>query len=231
LLSLAITDAERSAAIDAAEQMHSYLEALIEERRVAPRDDLLSALMTATEDGATLSRPELLSLAATLYAAGHRTTRDLFTNGLFTLLGKPERYRAVVDGQWSTPDVVSEMLRYETPTIFVVRITSEKATIAGVTVPAGAPILIYLAAANRDPEAYEQPNEFRPGRDGPPSLSFAFGAHYCLGASLARMEAETMLNAVVVRWPNLSLAPDAAPQWQLSGPFRRLDALYVASAA
>lgn len=230
LLSVGVSEAERSDAVAAAEEMHQRLGELLDDRRTAPRDDLLSALLAAGDGGATLSSEELLSLAATLYSAGHRTTRDLFANGMAVLLGDPDRYRRVVDGRWACADVVTEMLRHETPTLYVARVTSEPAELCGVEIPAAAPVLIYLAAANRDPAAYEAPDEFRPGRDGPAPLSFAFGAHFCLGAALARAEAEVMLAAVVERWPGLVLAePDRALRWHLRGPFRGVDELVVRS--
>ena len=213
-------------AIDAAEEFHRYLDALLAERLQAPGEDLLSALLAAEEDGAKLTHPELVSLAATLYSAGHRTTRDLFTNGMATLLAAPERYRAAVDGQWSPGAIVTEFLRYETPTIFIARIAAEPTTLADTEVPAGTPALIYLGAANRDPAVYDRPEEFLPGRDGPPPLSFAFGAHYCLGASLARSEAEVMLTAVIDAWPDLQLAGSDLT-WRQRGPFRGVDRLDV----
>jgi cytochrome P450 len=228
LLSVEVSDDDRAAAVAAAERMHDRLGRLLDERRSEPRDDLLSALLAAEEGGATLSNEEMLSLAATLYSAGHRTTRDLFANGMAVLLGEPDRYRRLVEGTWPVSDVVGEMLRFETPTLYVARVTSEPTELAGVEVPGSIPVLIYLAAANRDPDAYEEPGEFRPGREGPAPLSFAFGSHYCLGAALARSEAEVMLGSVVQHWPELSLA--GAPEdlrWHLRGPFRGVDELLV----
>ena len=226
LLGVRVADDARDAAIAAAEEMHAYLGALLDERRAAPGDDLLSALLAAEEDGERLERVELLSLAATLYSAGHRTTRDLFTNGLSVLLRDPARWAAVTTGDWAVPDVVGEFLRFETPTLFVARIPYEPIELGGVGIEPFAPLLVYLAAANRDPAAYEDPDAFRPGRGGPAPLSFAFGAHYCLGASLAKAEAEVLLGALAKRAPGLALAGDL--HWHQRGPFRGLDALPVA---
>jgi cytochrome P450 len=228
LLSVEVSDDDREAAVAAAERMHERLGQLMDERRTQPRDDLLSALLAAEEGGATLSNEEMLSLAATLYSAGHRTTRDLFANGMAVLLGDPDRYRRVVEGTWPVADVFAEMLRFETPTLYVARVTSEPIELCGVELPASTPVLVYLAAANRDPQAYEDPDEFRPGREGPAPLSFAFGAHYCLGAALARSEAEVMLTAVAQRWPGLTLADRPEDlRWHLRGPFRGVDELVV----
>lgn len=227
LLGLEIDAGALERALAAADELHAYLDELIEARRREPRDDLLSALLAAEEGGARLSDAELHSLVATLYSAGHRTTRDLFTNGMSVLLGQPERYEAVVHGAWSVPETVEEVLRIETPTIFVARVAAEDLTVGGVDVPAGAIVLVYLAAANRDPAAYQDPDAFRPGRDGPGALSFAFGAHYCLGASLARSETEVLLATVAARWPGLALAEPGEPSWHLRGPFPGVDRLLV----
>lgn len=227
LLGVNTTEAELASALGAAEAFHAYLANLMEARRKQPGDDLLSALLAAEEGGERLSRAELMSLAATLYSAGHRTTRDLFANGMATLLSEPDRYARVVRGAWTTESVVAEFLRYETPTLYVARIPTEAAKVAGVEIGAWEPVLIYLAAANRDPAAYADPDEFQPGRGGPAALSFAHGAHFCLGAALAASEAEVMLRAVARRWPNLALAPGGKLHWRLRGPFRGLDSLPV----
>ena len=229
LLGLQVAPADRERAIAAAEDFHAYLSVLLDERRRRAGTDLLSALLAAEENGRRLERAELLSLAATLYSAGHRTTRDLFTNGMSVLLGEPARYRQVVEGRWSVPTVVEEFLRYETPTLFVVRIPLETVTIGGVDIGAWQPVLVLLSAANRDPAVFDEPDRFRPGRDGPSALSFAYGAHYCLGASLARAEAEVMLGAVTRRWPALGLVADRPLRWHQRGPFRGLDELLVST--
>ena len=230
LLALRTTPEQRAAAVDAAEEFHAYLGALLDRRVAEPGDDLLTALAQAEAEGERLTRPELLSLAATLYSAGHRTTRDLFANGVSLLLDDPARWQRVVDGTWSTPEVVGEFLRLETPTIYVVRVPLEPMVLGGVQVGAWEPLVVLLGAANRDPAVYEDPDEFLPGRAGPQPLSFAFGAHYCLGASLARSEAESMLGALVAAFPGLHdvAPPDERRRWHQRGPFRGLDQLLVA---
>ena len=230
LLGINVAEDAKTRAVAAAEEFHGYLGELLDERRRDLGDDLLSALLTAEENGERLRRAELLSLAATLYSAGHRTTRDLFTNGMSVLLSDTERWRSVVEGRWSVEQTVEEFLRYETPTLFVVRVPLEPVTIAGTDVGPFEPLLIFLSAANHDPAVYEAPETFVPGRNGPPALSFAYGAHYCLGASLARSEAETMLGAIVRRWPQLHLDSARELHWHLRGPFRGLDELIVVPA-
>ncbi len=229
LLGLRTSPAQRTAAVAAAEEFHAYLGDLLDARAAAPGDDLLSALLAAEAEGDRLTRPELLSLAATLYSAGHRTTRDLFANGVSVLLDDPDRWQRVVDGRWTVPDVVGEFLRFETPTLYVVRVPLEPMVLGGAEVGPWEPLVVLLGAANRDPAVYDAPDEFRPGRAGPPPLSFAFGAHYCLGASLARSEAEAMLGALVAELPGLhEPGPSAAPRpWRQRGAFRGLDHLLV----
>jgi pimeloyl-[acyl-carrier protein] synthase len=230
LLGLEVSDADRATALAASEAFHAYLGDLLDERRQAPGDDLLSALLAAEEDGHRLSRVELLSLAATLYSAGHRTTRDLLCNGMAVLLATPGLYADVVRGRWSAAAVVEESLRYVTPTLFVVRIPVAPVVLGGVTIPAWEPLLIYLAAANRDPTVFAAPDEFCPERRAPDPLSFAHGAHFCLGAALARMEARVMLETVIARWPGLVLAASATLAWRQRGTFRGLEALWVRDA-
>jgi len=229
LLGISLSDADREQALAAAEDFHAYLSALLEARRRRPGDDLLTALLAAEDNGERLERVELLSLAATLYSAGHRTTRDLFSNGLSVLLRRTGAYRRVVAGEWSAAAVVAEFLRHQTPTLFVVRVPLEPAVVGGIAIGAAQPVLVFLAAANRDPAVFADPDTFHPGREGPPPLSFAYGAHYCLGASLARAEAEIMLTALVRRWPCLGLAGEL--RWHQRGPFRGLDELVVVPAA
>lgn len=227
LLGVRVAPEKRTAAIAAAEEFHAYLGELLDERTRHPGDDLLSALLAAEAEGEKLSRVELLSLAATLYSAGHRTTRDLFTNGMSVLLSEPNRYRHVVDGRWDVPAVVDEFLRYETPTLFVARVPLAPVTIGRIEIGPWEPILVFLSAANRDPAQYDDPDTFRPGRGGGTPISFAFGAHFCLGASLARSEAEVMLASIVSRWPNLELEAPNPLRWHQRGPFRGLDELIV----
>jgi cytochrome P450 len=222
--------ARRDAAVAAAERMHATLRALLDQRRSAPRDDLLSALLAAEEDRQRLSESELLSLAATLYSAGHRTTRDSFSNGLATLLGEPALVRAIRGRALPVAAVVEEFLRFETPTHYVARMLVEPLALGGVTIPPGEPIAVVLAAANRDEQAYPDADRFDPWRwtrqpQPPPVLSFAFGPHFCLGAHLARLENELMLRTLLAVRPEVALAGPLV--WWHTGLFRGLAALPV----
>ncbi len=224
------TGAATEGAVAAAEEMHATFRDLLAARRREPADDLVSALLAAEENAQRLSESELLSLAATLYSAGHRTTRDLFSNGLAVLLGDGDLVHAAQTRELPASAVVEEFLRFETPTHYVARMLAEPMTLGGVAIPAGEPIAVMLAAANRDPAAYADAERFDPRRwlrePAPPTaLSFAFGPHFCLGASLARLEAQVMLETLLALRPKLALAGEL--RWKHSGLFRGLEALPV----
>lgn len=218
---ISVSTADRAIAVAAAEEMHAILGAEMDRRRDVPADDLLSALVRVEEDGERLSHAELMSLVATLYSAGHRTTRDLFGNGLDLILNTAIPLDGAVDAR-----VIDEITRLATPTHYVARFAVEDVEVGGVSVVAGVPIMVFLAAANRDPAVYDHPDRFDPTRSGPPALSFALGPHFCLGASLARMEVEVMLAALLERFP-AARAASAPRRWHQRGPFRGLDELFV----
>ena len=230
LLAVSVSGDEMVAALAAAEEFSGYLADLIEDRKARPADDLLTALIEAEEDGQRLRRVELISLAATLYSAGHRTTRDLFGNGVSVLARRPDVVDAIADGSLPLRAVVTEFLRFEPPTLFIGRVASGPLELAGQAIAAGEPLLLYLAAANRDPEAFDHADAFRPARyldaSTPAPLSFAFGAHYCLGASLAKMEAEVMLGSLLDRFGTVEAATDDL-EWRQRGPFRSLRELRI----
>ncbi len=231
LLGTGNDEAELARAITAAEEIHERLRDLLAERRRHPEDDLLSALLTAEEGEDRLSESELLSLAATLYSAGHRTTRDLFSNGLAALLPDRGLVEAIGSGRVSTRAVVEEFLRFETPTHLVARMLVEPMKLGDREIAPGEPIVILLAAANRDPRAYDDPDRFDPMRwaadpEPPAPLSFALGAHFCLGASLARMEVGIMLDVLFETFPGIRLSGEPL-RWHHTGVFRGLDALDV----
>ena len=226
LLSVQMPPDQLGKALDASEHFAAYAAELIAKRRAAPGDDLLTAMLQVKDGHERLSREELLSLVVTLYSAGHRTTRDLFTNGLYTLLQHTDMYAAIATDASRAAGAIEEFLRYETPTLYVARVPTENVEIAGAPVPAYTPTIILLAAANRDPLHFKDANRFDIGRDEGAPLSFAAGPHHCLGAALARMEAEVMLIAVTRRWPKLAVS-GPPPRWWSSGPFRGLTQLYV----
>lgn len=158
-----------------------------------------------------LCESERRSLVMTLFAAGHHTTRDLFTNGMTALLRHPEQLEAAREN----PSLaVEEFLRYDTPTQIVFRVAAPQAEIAGQAIPEGDMIIVGLGAANRDPARFEEPDRFDVTRRKSLPLSFAPGPHTCLGAPLARMEVAIMLETLLDRFPNMTIQDpgDAVPR-------------------
>ena len=218
LLGVSVTAEDMARGLEASERFATYVEGLLAARAAEPGDDLLSALLAEP-----LSHEELLSLVVTLYAAGHRTTRDLFSRGLVALLdaGPEQVEAAAADPKRAT----EELVRYSTPTHYVGRVLTEE--VEGI--PPWEPVMVLLAAANRDPRRWNDPERLDVTREpDPPPLSFVLGPHHCLGANLARMEVEVLLTAVLRRWPKLRLTGD--PGWWSAGPFRGVHRLPVATA-
>ena len=186
----------------AAATVRDYLAALTAERRKAPRDDLISALVAVEEEGDRLTEDELLTMAALLFAAGFETTTNLLANGLVALLCNPGQ-------EIGDPAVaVEELLRYDGPVQLVSRVAYEDVDLGGVHVDAGERIVAYLGAGNRDPERFADPQRLDLGRRDNAPLSFGGGIHYCLGAPLARLEAQIAFPALRARHPSLSLSGD-----------------------
>jgi hypothetical protein len=178
----------------------------IEQRRVTPHDDLLADLVSVRDQGDQLSSNELVAMAVNLLFAGHDTTRGFLSIGLATLLAHPAAMAELVEHPALIPAAVEELLRFEAPTLGSLRAAQTEREIAGVPVRAGEPINLLAIAANRDPAAFDDPDRFDIHRRGPRSLSFGLGVHFCLGAALARAEAEESLSVVLERFASIRLA-------------------------
>ena len=190
----------------------NYLNGLIEERRARPADDMLSALIAVEEEGERLRHDELLIMIILLFVAGHETTQNLIGNGLLALFRHPDQLAALQADPSLVKNAVEEMLRYDPPVQLTGRHFTEEAEIGGVVVPRGYTALTLLAAANRDPSVFESPSSFDVARpNANRALSFGHGIHHCLGAALARMEAQSAIGALVRRFPSLALADDNPP--------------------
>lgn len=199
-----------------AEAMLERLRALIADKRACPGDDLLSALLAARDDGDRLTGHEVTSMAFLLVIAGHQTTVNLVANGLHALLAHPAQLAAVRADPSLVPALTEEALRHESPfALASLRYTTEPVTIDGTTIPAGEFVQIALAAANRDPEVFPDPDRFDITRDVSRHLAFGHGVHHCLGAPLARLQAEIAFVHVLRRFPGLRLAdPERTAEWQ-----------------
>ena len=191
----------------AAATIRDYLADLAAERRRRPADDLLSALVAAEEQGDRLTEDELLTTAALLFAAGFETTTNLLSNGLVALLANPGQIPAL---QADPAVAVEELLRYDTSVQIVVRVVYEDVELGGVSVAAGERVVAYLGAGNRDPERFTDPDRLDLSRRDNAPLSFGGGIHYCLGAPLARLEAQVAFPALLRRYPGLALAGEPA---------------------
>ncbi|KOU47520.1 cytochrome P450 family protein [Streptomyces sp. WM6378] len=217
----------------AAKAINEYLTRLLDEKRASPGDDLISALIRATddEDGDHLSGPELLGMAWLLLVAGHETTVNLISNGMLALLAHPDQLAALrADFDGLIDNAVEEMLRYDDPVeTATYRFTKEPVEIAGTLIPGGGQlVLVALADANRDPARFEDPHRFDIRRDARGHVAFGHGIHYCLGAPLARLEARIAVRTLLDRCPDLTLDIDpAAIQWRTGMLVRGPEALPV----
>ena len=185
--------------------MKDYLRTLRNLRRTDPRDDVISALAAAEEEGDRLTDDELVNTCVTLLIAGHETTTCLISSGLVTLLtqdGAAERLRR--EPELIEP-AVEELLRFETPKQRDFRLLTEDVELHGQTMRRGQIVVQLLGAANRDPRQFDDPDAFIPDRKPNRHIAFGFGIHFCLGSPLARLEALVMLGAILRRHPGIHL--------------------------
>lgn len=215
----------------AAAEMITYFSALLDARRAeaGTGDDLLSALLHAQEDGDRLSVGELISMVFLLLVAGHETTVNLIASGMLALLLDPAAGARLRADRSLLPDTIEEMLRYTSPVNHATpRFTTEPTRIAGTDIPAGEIVLAVLSSANRDPSRFTTPESFNIQRDPGGQLAFGHGIHYCLGAPLARLEAEVAFAGLLDRFPEMTLAvPPSQLRWRPSTLIRGLEALPV----
>ncbi|WP_322749883.1 MULTISPECIES: cytochrome P450 [unclassified Frankia] len=197
----------------AGQEVVAYLHALIGQRRAHPTDDLLSMLVGVEEQGEVLTAAEVLGICVLLLVAGMETSINLIGNGMIALLRNPDQLALLRERPELTPAAVEEMLRYDTPTQFTMRVALTETTVAGHTFARGDGVIVLMASAGRDPAVFTDPDRFDITRyAAAPAprrhLGFSLGLHYCLGAPLARMEAETAIRTLIARAPGLSLATD-----------------------
>lgn len=191
-----------------------YLQEQIAYRTKHPGDDLISRLIAANESG-TVSEAELLAACVLLLVAGNETTTNLLANMVLAFTRFPAQYRLVRENPSLIPNAVEEALRFDPPVQAVPRLAVKEVTIHGVVIPEGHMVFAMNAGANRDPSVFENPNVFDIARENASKhLSFGFGIHSCIGASLARIEARIMLELLVERVESFSLAaPDEDLQY------------------
>jgi cytochrome P450 len=206
--------------------LRGYLRDLLQQRRAHPRDDLMSGLIAVEEAGDQLTEDEIVATCNLLLVAGHETTVNLIANGVLAMLRHRDHWATLSQESGSAAAIVEETLRYDPPVQLVGRIAGEDMRINGVDIPAGDTMVLLLAAAHRDPEVTERPDEFDPTRDTIRHLAFGLGPHFCLGAPLARLEAAVALSAVAKRFPGAHI--DAEPAYKPNVTLRGMVSLHVA---
>jgi hypothetical protein len=210
----------------ATREMAQFFRELIARRRAAPAADLLTQLVHLEEDGDRLSEDELVATCILLLFAGHETTTNHIANAMLALLRFPAELAALRADAGLAPRAVEELLRYDGPSGAQVRVATRAQAMRGRVLEAGDRVFLMLNAANRDPEAYDDPDRLDLRRKEVPHLTFGFGLHICLGFPLARMEGQVALPAVLAHWRRIELAEaEERLEWLNSMVFRGMKAL------
>jgi cytochrome P450 len=207
------------------EMGNAYFDQLCDLRRREPQDDLTTELVKAEEAGDRLTGEELRANIGLLFGAGHETTTNLIGNGLLALHRSSDQWQRLKDDPSLIPGAVEELLRFDSSVQMTGRVTNTEVAVGGVTLPAGESVIMLLGAANRDPAQYADPDRLDIARENVRPLSFGGGIHHCLGAQLARLEAELVFTALVERLPNLELPEKDEPEWRPNFTLRGLNKL------
>ena len=203
-----------------------YFRAAVREHQEHPREDLISALLTAEQDGDSLSEEEVIANSIMLMTGGQETTTNLIGNGLLTLLRRPDQLEKLWADHSLIPSAIEELLRYESPIQYTSRLAPDDVQMGGKTIRKGQAVFAMMGAANRDPERFPDPDRLDICRQDNRHLAFAWAAHFCFGAPLARLEGEIAFETVLQRMPNLRLEPGQVI-WRENLAFRGLTALPV----
>ncbi|HUC21961.1 MAG TPA: cytochrome P450, partial [Streptosporangiaceae bacterium] len=225
----ALTDSQRGTQLG---QLAGYLAELAAQRRQEPADDLLGALVAASEEGDRLTEDELVQLTLLLLAAGYESTASQITNFTYALLTHPDQVALLRAAPDLMPGAVEELMRW-VPLLVTAdtlpRYALEDVKLASGVIPAGDPVLLAKHAANRDPRAYPEPDRLDITRNAQGHLGFGYGAHHCLGAQLARMDIQVALAVLFDRLPGLRLAgPEGTLAWKAGMAVRSPVALPIA---
>lgn len=208
------------------EEMCSYFRAAVKKRRQHPGDDLIWALLNAELDGDSLSEEEVVANSIMLMTGGQETTVNLIGNGTLTLLRHPDQLEKLRANPSLVHSAIEELLRYESPIQYTSRLASDDVQVGGKTIRKGQAVIAVMGAANRDPERFPDPDRLDICRQDNRHLAFAWGAHFCFGAPLARLEGQVAFETMLRRMPNLRLEPGTAT-WRENLSFRGLTGLPV----
>ncbi len=220
-------DAQVQAAEAAMPEWDAYIRELLAARRRDPGEALLDAMLAVEEDGTRFSEDEVAANATFLFLAGHETTTNLIGNGLHALLRHPDQLAKLRAEPALVENAIEELLRFDSPVQLAPRVALETIEIEGVTLEPEVPIIAALGCANHDPRRFERPDELDITRADPRPLSFGGGAHYCVGAALARLESKYAFEQLVTRTRSIELAADQVT-WRPSFALRGLAALPIA---
>ncbi|MCA9587151.1 MAG: cytochrome P450 [Myxococcales bacterium] len=215
----------REAASAAAEALMTRLRETVASRRESRADDVVSLLLAA-EDGDALTEDELVSQLVLLFVAGHETTTSLIGSGMLALARHPDEQRRLRDDPSLGPSAIEEMLRYESPANTVARVVYEEVSIGGQRIGEGQMMLCMTGGANRDPDVFVDPERFDVGRSPNPHVSFGGGVHFCLGAPLARLEAQVCFERLLRAFRGFDVAPGGV-EWRDYVNLRSLDSLVL----
>jgi len=199
------------ALLETLQDFFAYFQGIIEDRRARPRDDLATAIATATIDGEPIGLLEAIGYYVIIATAGHDTTSAAIAGGLHALLDHPEELRRLQDDPGLIPTGVEEMIRWVSPVKQFMRTATEDSVLRGTRVPAGEAVLLSYPSANRDEDVFDHADRFDVGRDPNRHVAFGFGAHYCLGTHLARLETRMLYEELVPRIESMELAGE--PQY------------------
>jgi pimeloyl-[acyl-carrier protein] synthase len=206
--------------------LRNYFKELMEKRKQNPAEDLISLLINEEQHGDRLTDEELLATCILLVIAGHETTVNLISNSVLALLKNPDQMTVLKENPSLIENAVEEFLRYESPTQMTARIASEDIEIDQTTIKKGDQVYILLGAANRDPNKFADAHLLDITRSPNPHLAFGYGTHFCLGAPLARLEAQIAIQSLLQQMDNLQLASSDLPWRKLVG-FRSLNELRI----
>lgn len=214
--------------INAAFEYYAYINDVIEQRRAEPGEDLVSKFVHGGPEGESLDQAHVVGNALLLLVGGNETTRNVITGGLEALIRRPDQLEWAGRTPENLETTIEECLRWVTPIVNMNRTTTADVEVRGVTIPSGSQVIMHYTSANRDEDVFDRPDEFVASRNPNPHISFGWGPHLCLGASLARLELRTIFTELLGRVRNLRFAdPDFEPEYSHASFVRGIQSLPV----